>query len=332
MQINNRHDHNTDPWRHDHSFGQERVRDGERRTIAVIVITAAMMVIEIAAGVAFGSMALLADGLHMASHTAAIGIAAFAYVYARRHAFDPRFSFGTGKVNALAGFGGGVLLVVFALFMAGESVVRFVDPVPIAFNQAIAVAVAGLIVNAVSAVILGRAGDHGHDHEHHGHAHDHHDHDHDHGHHHDHNLRAAYLHVLADALTSVLAIVALIAGKYWGLTWLDPTMGIVGAVLVAKWSIGLLKNTASVLLDHQATESIRERITTAIESAEPASVTDLHVWSIGPNLHAAVIVVVSDTPQAPDDYRSLLPDGLGLTHVTIEVHQCPEAPAVKQRA
>lgn len=305
------------------------MRAGERRTFAVIAITAVMMVVEIAAGLAYGSMALLADGLHMASHTAAIGIAAFAYVYARRHAFDPRFSFGTGKVNALGGFGGAVLLVVFAVFMAWESTLRFLNPVEIAFNQAIVVAVVGLVVNAVSALILGHSGgdEHGHDHGHsRGHAQeDAHDHN-----HHDHNLRAAYLHVVADAMTSVLAIIALLAGKYFGQTWLDPLMGILGAILVAKWSMGLLKTTAQVLLDHQESKGVRHRITTAIEEGEPASVTDLHVWSIGPNLRAAAIVVVTDTPREPDDYRRLLPTELGLSHVTIEVHQCPEAPELEQ--
>ena len=320
------HSHDTDGWVHDHSFGQEQVRSGERKTITVILLTAVMMVVEIAAGMAFGSMALLADGLHMASHTAAIGIAAFAYVYARRHAFDSRFSFGTGKVNALAGFGSAVLLVVFALFMAWESTLRFINPVDIAFDQAIAVAVVGLVVNGISAVILGHSHDHGHDHKH---AHEH-DHDHEHAHsddhdRHDHNLRAAYFHVIADALTSVLAIVALLAGKYFGLNWLDPVMGIVGAILVGRWSYGLLRDTAQVLLDHQAPKDVRRRITTAIESGDTASVTDLHVWSIGPALRAAAVTVVSDAPQQPRFYRQLLPTDLGLVHVTIEVHRCPQA-------
>ncbi len=321
------HSHDTEAWTHDHSFGQEKVRAGERKTIAVIILTAIMMVVEIAAGLAFGSMALLADGLHMASHTVAIGIAAFAYIYARRHAFDPRFNFGTGKVNPLAGFGSAVLLVIFALFMAWESVLRFINPVDIAFNQAIIVAIVGLVVNGVSAVILG----HSHDHDH-GHGHEH-AHDHDHGHHHhghdhrhdDHNLRAAYIHVIADALTSVLAIVALLAGKYFGLNWLDPVMGIVGAILVGRWSYGLLRDTAQVLLDHQAPKEVRRRMTEAIETGDMASVTDLHVWSIGPALRAAAITVVSDTPQQPHFYRGLLPRDLGLVHVTIEVHQCPQA-------
>ncbi len=215
-----------DNKRHQHTFGQDLKRPGEFRTLVVIAITASMMVVEIAAGLAFGSMALLADGLHMGSHAVALGISAFAYVYARRHAHNERYSFGTGKVNTLGGYTGAILLAVFASMMAFESVVRLFNPVEIAFNQAIFVAVLGLIVNGASVFIL----DVGHDHEH-----DHHGHD----HHHDHNLKSAYLHVLADALTSLLAIFALLIGKYFGAVWMDPVMGIVGAILVARWSIGL---------------------------------------------------------------------------------------------
>lgn len=306
------HTHDIEFRRHDHSFGQEQVRAGERRSKLVIVLTAVMMVAEVAAGLAFGSMALLADGLHMASHATAIGITVVAYVYARRHAFDPRFSFGTGKVNALAGFGSAVLLVGFAAVMAWESADRLIHPVAIAFDYAIAVAVVGLIVNAASAMILGH-GDHDH-HEHgHGHAHDH----------HDHNLRAAYLHVIADALTSVLAIVALLAGKFAGLNWLDPLMGIAGAILIARWSWGLLGDTAHVLLDRQAPEETQQRICAAIED-DDARITDLHVWSIGPGIHAAALAIVAARPLSPDTYRERLPAGLGLSHVTIEVHCCPE--------
>src|SRR6185503_16027209 len=209
-------------WRHEHSFGQDRRRPGESRTQVVIAITATMMVIEIAAGALFGSMALLADGLHMASHAVALGINAYAYAYARRHARDAAYSFGTGKVNTLGGFTGAVLLAAFALLMAAESVQRLVSPIRIAFDQAIWVAVLGLIVNGASMLILGR---HAHDDDDHGHSHDDHDHDHDHVHgaaSHDHNLVSAYLHVLADALTSLLAIVALLAAKYFGLAWMDP--------------------------------------------------------------------------------------------------------------
>jgi cation diffusion facilitator family transporter len=225
-------------WTHDHTFGQHRQMPGERRTLIVVAITATMMVVEITCGVLYGSMALLADGLHMASHAIALVIAYGAYVFARRYARDERFSFGTGKVNSLAGFTGAILLAGFALMMAWESVDRLFNPVMIRFNQAIVVAIVGLVVNAVSAVILGGHG-HSHDQGHeHGHAHED---DHDHGHHHhhdDHNLRSAYLHVIADALTSLFAIIALLGGKYLGLAWLDPVMGIVGATLVAHWSVG----------------------------------------------------------------------------------------------
>ena len=239
-----------DNKRHTHTFGQDLKRPGEFRTFIVIAITASMMVVEIAAGIAFGSMALLADGLHMGSHAVALGISAFAYVYARRHAHNKRYSFGTGKVNTLGGYTGAILLAVFAAMMAFESVVRLINPVEIAFNQAIFVAVLGLIVNGASVFILDAG--HGHDHHHH--------------HHHDHNLKSAYLHVLADALTSLLAIFALVIGKYFGAVWMDPIMGIVGAILVARWSISLLKTTSAILLDEQASENTRTNIQEIIEA------------------------------------------------------------------
>lgn len=310
------HEHDTQPWQHDHTFGQDQRRPGESRTLIVIAITATMMVIELAAGIAFGSMALLADGLHMASHAAALSITAFAYVYARKNARNSRFSFGTGKVNALGGFTGAVLLALFAVFMAIESVVRLLNPVEIVFNQAIAVAVVGLLVNGVCVFILG-VDDHGHSH----------DHDKSHsGHHHhghDHNLKSAYLHVIADALTSVLAIIALLAAKYFGLVWMDPMVGVVGAVLVARWSWGLLAASSAVLLDRQAPQSQREQIRKTLEAHADTRVTDLHVWSIGPAIYAAEIAVVAHQPLSPADYKTRLPASLGLVHVTIEVHACP---------
>lgn len=305
------------PWMHDHSFGQEAPRAGERRTRIVVALTLTTMAIEIVAGLAFGSMALLADGLHMGSHAVALGLSTMAYVYARRNAHDPRFSFGTGKVNALAGFTGAVLLVGFALFMAIESIGRFVNPVLIGYDYAIGVAILGLVVNGVSVVILGG---HGHEHsqESRAGAHEHH-------HAEDHNLRSAYLHVLADALTSLLAIVALLAGKLLGQAWLDPMMGIVGAVLVASWSRGLLRQTTHVLLDRQCSSEVEGRVRNAIEARAADRVTDLHVWSIGPGIFAAEIAVVSDEPQEPGYYKKLLPADLGLVHVTVEVHRCPES-------
>lgn len=319
-------------WRHDHSFGQDQRRPGERKTQLVIAITATMMIVEIAAGVLFGSMALLADGLHMASHAVALGINAYAYAYARRHARDASYSFGTGKVNTLGGFTGAVLLAVFALLMASESVQRLVVPVPIAFDQAILVAVLGLVVNGVSMLILGQHHHHDHDHDH-DHdeaddAHDHHDHADAHGHdshaEHDHNLVSAYLHVLADALTSLLAIVALLAAKYFGLTWMDPLMGIVGAVLVARWSLGLLRATSAVLLDRSAAPDVCAAVREGIERVDGNRVVDLHVWCIGLNLHCVLLTVVSPVPRPPEHYKGLLPPGLHIVHATVEVHAATE--------
>ncbi|MGH6898735.1 MAG: CDF family Co(II)/Ni(II) efflux transporter DmeF [Geminicoccaceae bacterium] len=301
------HTQRLDWWQHEHVFGQDQVRAGERRTLLVVLLTAAMMVVEIAAGLAFGSMALLADGLHMASHATALGISVFAYVYARRFAGHPRYSFGTGKINALAGFGSAVLLVIFAATMAWESVDRLISPIPIALNQALVVATAGLVVNGASALILAVPGHHGHGH---------------HGHRHDHNLRAAYLHVLADALTSLLAIGALLAARFVDAVWLDPAMGVVGAVLVTRWSLGLLRETGRVLLDVQLPGGATERLRKAIEAQDDNRVADLHLWSIGPGIQAAAIVVVSDQPQSPDHYRRLIPSDLHVVHATVEVHRC----------
>ena len=312
------HKTNTEHWQHDHVFAQDRVRPGERRTLLVVAITATMMVVEIAAGLVYGSMALLADGLHMASHAAALGIAFVAYVVARRLAADQRFSFGTGKLNSLAGFASAVLLLGFAVIMVTESTSRFISPVEISYDQALVVAVVGLVVNGLSAWIFAATP---HDHHHH---HDHYGHDHGHAHHHDHNLRAAYLHVLADALTSILAIVALLAAKFYGLNWLDPFMGIVGAALVSRWSYGLIKDSARVLLDRQAGDDMLAAIRQSLETRSGDRVTDLHCWSIGPGIYAADLAIVSDDPRAPAEYRSRIPAEMGIVHATIEVHRCPD--------
>jgi cation diffusion facilitator family transporter len=277
------------------------------------------MAVEIAGGIAFGSMALLADGLHMGSHASALAISAFAYYYTRRHAKDARFNFGTGKVSSLAGFAGAVVLVLFALVMAWESIARFISPVAIGFTQAILVAVLGLIVNGICLLILGG---HGHSHgqsrreedggDHDGHAHEH----------PDHNFRSAYLHVLADALTSLLAIFALLAGKYLAQGWLDPFMGVVGAALVVRWSWGLLHSSARVLLDMQAPEELGGKIREAIESEGDHRISDMHVWSVGPGLYAAEIAVVSSQPLETAGYYDLLPENLGIVHITVETHRC----------
>ena len=301
------HFHNLDHWEHDHVFGQHKVRPGERRTLLVIALTGAMMVVEIAAGIAFGSMALLADGLHMASHAVALGINAFAYVYARRHARDTRYNFGTGKVNALGGFSGAVLLALFALLMVWESITRLVQPVEISYNLAIGVAILGLVVNGVCVFILG-GGERGHAGGHHPDQHDH-------------NLKSAYLHVMADALTSVLAIIALLTAKYLGSNWIDPAMGIIGAILVARWSIGLLRAASHVLLDKQGPEHIRRKIMECIEEDGDSRIADLHLWSIGPNLYSVVMTVVAHAPTSPDEYKVRMPKDLGIEHVSIEVHK-----------
>ena len=267
-----------------------------------------MMVVEIAAGIAFGSMALLADGLHMGSHAVALSINAFAYIYARRHAHNMRYSFGTGKVNTLGGYTGAILLAVFATMMAFESITRLIEPVAIAFNQAIFVAVLGLLVNGASVFILGVEHDHGHDHHHH----------------HDHNLKSAYLHVLADALTSLLAIFALLIGKYFGAIWMDPLMGIVGAILVARWSFGLLKSTSAILLDEQASETTRNDIHQAIEADDASRIVDLHIWTVGPGIYSAIVSIVARNPQQPDHYKTIIAECTNLQHVSVEVHAYQE--------
>jgi len=308
---NRMHQEHLHLWQHGHTFGQERKKPGEPRTLIVIGITATMMAVEIIAGILLGSMALLADGLHMASHAVALSINAFAYLYARRQAHNADYSFGTGKVNALGGFTGALLLMLFALLMAGESFSRFIHPVPIIFDQAILVAVLGLAVNGVCAFILSTG-----DHHEQGHPHPKHS--------LDHNLKSAYLHVMADALTSILAIFALLAAKYFGLLWMDPAMGILGAILVSLWSIGLLRTTSGVLLDRQGPERIRRKIKDCIEEDNDSRIADLHLWSIAPNVYAVVIVVLAQHPLSPNQYKARIPTNLGLEHVSIEVHQCEQ--------
>ena len=312
-------DGNSRIWNHEHSFGQDKKRSSETRTIIVILITASMMCIEIVAGLAYGSMALLADGLHMASHTAALSISAYAYYFARKRAHDRSFSFGTGKVNSLGGYTGAILLLIFALMMVYESIHRLLKPEDILYNQAILVAVIGLIVNGASMLILGHDEHHHHGHDHHGH--DHHGHDH---HGHDHNLRAAYLHVLADTLTSFLAIIALLAAKFYAWNWMDPIMGIIGAILITKWSIGLLKQSGNVLLDRQGPDHLVKSVEKVIKSMpSKPEIVDLHIWLIGPNIFSAAITVLANEEKCIGCLiKSEIKNISAIVHTTIEVHQC----------
>ncbi len=310
------HDTDLSRWQHSHQYGLD-TSAAERRTRIVIGITATMMVVEIAAGISFGSMALLADGWHMSTHVAAFLITALAYHFSRRHAADTRFSFGTGKMGVLGGFASAVVLAVIALLMAGESVHRFIEPKPIHFNQAILVAVIGLLVNLTCAWLL-----HGGEHDHPGHDHHH---GHGHGGHHGHgrqdlNLRAAYIHVLADALTSVTAIIALSAGKFLAWVWLDPVMGIVGSVVVSVWAYGLLHDTGGILLDRTPESSdLPDEIRRAVEGDGKSRSSDLHVWQLTPGKFAAIVSIVTDTPTAPGHYRTLLQEHEELVHLTVEV-------------
>ena len=328
-------------WQHTHIFGQDQIRSGERRTLIVIIITSIMMVVEIMAGLAYGSMALFADGIHMGSHMVGLGISFIAYIYARKHANSQQFSFGTGKVNALAGYSSAIFLVIIALYMGYESISRLINPVTIEYNQAILVAVVGLIVNGFSMVILGENGHshspgdvHTHEHENHDNKHESEydqesEHVHGAGEHTyakgaDHNLKAAYLHVLTDAMTSVLAIVALLGAKFFKLNWMDPIMGVVGAILVIRWSMGLIQGTVRVLLDHQIPLDVQQRIVRIMEGYKDTKVSDLHIWSIGPGIYSSEIGVVTKYPEPPDHYKALIPEDTGVVHSTVEVHLCPD--------
>ncbi len=309
-----------DDLAHDHVFlGHDHDRN-TRRVLWVVALTLGMMIGEIVAGLLFNSMALLADGFHMATHAGALTVAACAYLLARRYAEERRFTFGTGKIGDLAGFASALVLGLVALGIAIESLLRFINPQPVAFFEATLIAVLGLLVNLLSAALLGP------DHHHHGHdhAHDHHDHETaDHGH--DNNLRSAYVHVLADALTSVLAIAALLGGRFLGWTWLDPAMGVVGAVVIASWSWSLMRAASSVLLDmtdpHVETE-IRE----LVAEKEGARIVDLHLWRVGPTGHAAIVSVVGDDAE---DIRRRLGPVHEIVHLTVEaradVRQPPAA-------
>ena len=291
---------------HEHVFLGSSHEENARRTLWVVMLTLVMMVAEIAAGYLTSSMALLADGFHMATHAGALGIAAAAYAYAKRHARSPRFSFGTGKVGDLGGFASALILALVSLGIAIESVMRLLEPAEVQFGTATLIAIVGLVVNIVSALLLGHGHSHGHDH----------DHDHHHSGH-DNNLQSAYVHVLADALTSVLAIAALLAGRYLGWVWLDPVMGIVGAIVIARWAWSLMGVTAGVLLD-QTDEHVAAEIRELIEQAGDARITDLHVWRVGPEAHAAIVSVVGSSTTDADGIRERLKPVHEVSHLTVE--------------
>lgn len=310
-----------DAYRHDHLFlGDDHARN-ERKTWIVIAICGAMMVAEIGGGALFGSMALIADGLHMSTHAGALLIAALAYAYARRHARDTRFAFGTGKFGDLAGYTSAIALAMIALLIGYESVERLLHPVRIAFNEAIPVACLGLCVNLLSAWLL--KDDHDHHHGHDDHDSDHHGHD-DHAQDRDLNLRAAYVHVLADAAVSVFAIVGLVAGRELGWIWMDPLMGIAGALVISNWSWGLVRAAGAVLLDMRSSQDLAAAIGERLETAGDR-VSDLHLWRVGPGHNAAIVSIVTHAPQAPSVYKGRLSGLPGLSHVTVEVATCEGA-------
>ncbi|MGO3685314.1 MAG: CDF family Co(II)/Ni(II) efflux transporter DmeF [Proteus vulgaris] len=296
-------------WEHSHDFGVDSAQNKSKVKI-VFWLTTIIMVLEIAAGTWSGSMALLADGWHMGTHSAAFLIAIFAYSYAKKNANNKSFSFGTGKVNYLGGFASAIALAIVALLMILESVQRIIEPNNIHFNEAIIVAVVGLIVNIVSAFIL--KDDH-HHHDHHG--------DSDHHHDHDHNMKAAYLHVLADALTSVLAIVALLTGKYMGIIWIDPIMGIVGAIVILHWSYGLIKESSTVLLDKSVDVSTFEKISQTLDKRNTI-INDIHVWKIASTHQAAILSVSSPSPLSTEEYKKILSESLPqISHVSVEINK-----------
>ncbi len=310
---------------HSHDYLGHAHDENARRTRAVVWLSAGMMVAEIVAGYFTGSMALLADGFHMATHVGALGIAAIAYSYAKKHVANPRYSWGTGKVGELAGFGSAMVLGLVSLGIAYESITRLGDPQPVAFRDAIFVAVLGLLINLVSAYMLGHG--HGHDHGHshgHGHGHSNDHHHHNHGHSHDPhggdtNMRAAYIHVLADALTSVMAILALVAGRYLGWVWLDPAVGLLGAVVIANWSVGLMKQASTVLLD-AADPKLAAEVRERVEGPGDTRIHDFHIWRIGPTAHAVVLSIegIGVQPTSAEMHQRLA--GMAaLGHVTVEV-------------
>lgn len=316
------HTHDLSPYRHSHAFADQSLRRREQALTWVTVITLAAMLVELAAGWWSGSLALLADGWHMGTHALALGGAVLAYKLSARAAGREGYAFGGWKIEVLTAYTSGLMLAGAALWIGIDAVLRLRQPLTIAYEEAIAVAVFGLVVNAVCAWLLARSGHEHHHHEHdHGHAH----HDHHHHHHHDHNFSAAYLHVLADAFTSVLAIAALAGGLFFGLGWLDPVVALLGAVVIGNWSLGVLRHSAKALVDATADPSISQRIRDLVESDGDAKVADLHVWQVGANAWTAALSVVADRPLPAADYRGRLAAIEPLRHVTVEVHCCTGA-------
>ena len=314
------HTHSIEPWQHGHVFLGAKHDKHERRTWFVVALTAAMMVAEIVGGTLFGSMAVVADGWHMSTHAGALTIAALAYRFARRHARDARFTFGTGKVGELAAFCSAVILAMIAAAIGYEAVTRLFAPVAIDFEQATWLAVIALGVNVASAWLLfDKDHHHAHDHEH---AYDD-DHAHHHHHGHDSNIRAAYVHVLADAMTSVLAIVGLLAGRLYGWVFMDPLMALIGVGVILSWSVSLWRTTGTVLLDMVPDRHLAGAIRKRLE-IDGDRVSDLHLWRLGPGHSGLIAAVVSDRPQAPTAYKHRLAGIAGLSHVTVEVHACED--------
>ena len=307
------HAHDHDAWTHGHVFLGQGHRHAERRTRIVTLFTAAFMAVEIAGGLAFHSMALLADGIHMATHVGALGLAAGAYYLARRHALDTRFTFGSGKFGDLAAFASAIILGLLAIGVGVESIGRLLVPGPVAYREALPIAALGLGVNIVSALILQTPHDHGH-----GHGHDH-------AHHHDHNMRAAYVHVLADAATSVLAIAALAAGWLWGLAFLDPLVGVIGMAVIASWAYGLVRDSALVLLDAEDDPQLAGEIRAMIERELGARVADLHLWRLGPGHRGLIVSLLSPDQVTADRIRAeLRARYASLSHVTVEIAVCAD--------
>lgn len=295
---------------HDHVFGQDEKRPAEVRALAVAVLTTIVMVVEIFAGLWTGSMALLADGVHMGTHAFALGLAAAAYVFARRQAGNRRYSFGTGKVNELAGYSSALILGVSVLLLLYEAIGRLLSPRPIAYDEAMLVTGIGLAVNVVSALVL--TGRHGHSHEE----------EHDHGWRHDNNLRAALFHVVADALTSVAALGALLAAKYSGWVWLDPLVALAACCFIAAWAWDLLCDTSRILLDVEVADDLRKQVLNAIEADGDSRVSDLHLWSVGQGAFALILSVVTHADRDAGYYHNLLPCGVNLVHASLCIRRC----------